>query len=266
MVPGGSETKTEPIGLIKKGKPPEPVFQPGVPESRTDGLTFLEGVPTLRPYFRVGSVVVVSLLCQTWMAETNQAQAQKKPPSVHLPNASGHANVNHKDIEFTVSDDVKVRWKYPPIQYDEKGKPRKATAAELTQLKGSDPKQPGYSADVFDLKPGQIVQLQLWKQKDDSKADDNKKPDPKNADNAAKPGWVSAGTLTGTLKAYKSSGKKSSAKKLTVTIDTTTMSGQHQRTPTNSKGKITMPDVEVTFVMILSQDQPAKDAPAKKNN
>ena len=37
--------------------------------------------------------------------------------------------------------------KYPPLQYDDKGKVRKATAAELTQLKGSDLKQPGYSAE-----------------------------------------------------------------------------------------------------------------------
>jgi hypothetical protein len=243
----------------------------GLPGQPTDGMTLLEGVQTLRPYCRVGAVLVFSILVQTGMAETNRAWAQKKPPSVHLPHSNSHATVNHKDVEFEVSDDLKVRRKFAPLQYDEKGKPRKPTVTELSQMKGSDPKQPGYSADVFDLKPGQVVQLTLWKQKDDSKpAADNKKADakadPKNADKDTKPGWVPAGTLTGTLKSY-----QNSAKKLTVTIDTTTLSGRHHQTQTNKKGKLTMPDVQVTFVMILSQDlqnkeAPAKDAPAKKNN
>ena len=48
-----------------------------------------------------------------------------------------------------------------------------------------------------------------------------------------------------------------------MTIDTTTLSGRHQHTNTNNKGKITMPDVQVTFVMIMSQDVQNKEAAAK---
>jgi hypothetical protein len=203
---------------------------------------------------------VAELLVQGAVAEVNRAWAQKKPATAHLPNV--RTSVNHKDIEFDTSDDVKIRRKFAPLQYDDKGKPRKATAAELSDLKGPDPKQPGYSADVSDLKQGQIVQLTLWKQKDDSKpAADNKKADAKNTDKDNKSGWVPAGTLTGTVKSY-----QSSKKKLTVTIDTTGLSGRGHTTQTNTKGKITMPDVQVTFVMILSQDVQAKDPPAKKNN
>jgi hypothetical protein len=228
----------------------------------------LEGVQTLRPYVKLGYALALVVVWQTWTVLSNEARAQtKKPPTIHLPNSgnTAHTTVNHKDIEFEVSDDLKVRRKFAPLQYDDKGKPRKPTATELSQMKGSDPKQPGYSADVYDLKPGQVVQLTLWKQKDDSKpADKNKAATPaKNADakgneKDAKPGWVPAGTLTGTLKSY-----QGSKKKLTVTIDTTTLSGRHQHTNTNNKGKITMPDVQVTFVMIMSQDVQNKEAAAK---
>jgi hypothetical protein len=226
----------------------------------------------VQPYFKVGSVLLLTALVQVAMGEANRAGAQKKPATAHVPQSNAHATINHKDIEFDTADDLKVRRKFAPLQYDDKGKPRKATAAELSELKGPEPKQPGYSADVFDLKPGKIVQLTLWKQKDDSKpaadnkkadnkAADNKKADAKNADKESKSGWVPAGTLTGKVKSY-----QSSSKKLTVTIDTTTLSGRQHATQTGTKGKITMPDVQVTFVMILSQDVQAKDPPAKKNN
>jgi hypothetical protein len=71
-----------------------------------------------------------------------------------------------KEVELLVADDLKVRVMQPPVEFDEKGKPRKRTAKELKELKGGDPKLPGYQADFDSLKPNQVVRLTLIGKKD----------------------------------------------------------------------------------------------------
>jgi hypothetical protein len=79
-------------------------------------------------------------------------------------------------IDIETGDDLKVRMKDPPIAFDEKGKPKKYTQAELKELKG-DPKLPGYAGDFDSLRPGQIVTVKLMKMKDTPKAKPTKDTD-----------------------------------------------------------------------------------------
>jgi hypothetical protein len=70
-----------------------------------------------------------------------------------------------KDVELTATEDVKVRLLYPPPQFDDKGKIKKYTPKELKELKGPDPKLPGYTGEFSDLQQDQIVQVTLVKKK-----------------------------------------------------------------------------------------------------
>src|SRR5579875_2122970 len=69
-----------------------------------------------------------------------------------------------KEVELTATDDVKVRTKYPPPKFDDKGRPKPYTRKELQELKGND-KLPGFPAEFSDLKAGQIVEVTLLQDK-----------------------------------------------------------------------------------------------------
>jgi len=60
---------------------------------------------------------------------------------------------------------MKVRTLQLPIDFDEKGKPKRYSAQELKDLKGPDPKLPGYTADFDSLKPEQVVKVYLARKK-----------------------------------------------------------------------------------------------------
>lgn len=70
-----------------------------------------------------------------------------------------------RNLEVQPADDLKVRAKFPPIAFDDKGNVKKYTAKELKELKGDDPKAPGYQADFDSLKPGQFVTVSLMQKK-----------------------------------------------------------------------------------------------------
>jgi hypothetical protein len=85
--------------------------------------------------------------------------------------AQHQANLYHfqtvtKEVELQTTDDVKVRLAYPPAQFDDKGKPKKYTAKELKELKGPDPRLPGYNGEFSDLQQEQTVTVTLVKKKD----------------------------------------------------------------------------------------------------
>lgn len=69
-----------------------------------------------------------------------------------------------KEVEWTSTDEVKVRMRNPPPQFDDKGRARRPTAKELRELKGND-KLPFYPAEFSDLKSGQVVQVTLQQKK-----------------------------------------------------------------------------------------------------
>jgi hypothetical protein len=71
-----------------------------------------------------------------------------------------------KDVELQTADEVKVRQASPPESFDDKGKLKKYTAKELKELKGPDPKLPGYNGEFSDLREGQYVTVTLVKKKD----------------------------------------------------------------------------------------------------
>jgi hypothetical protein len=64
-------------------------------------------------------------------------------------------------VDFQVAENVKVRMRALPEQFDEKGNIKKYSAEELAALKGKDKHLPGYESSLESLKPGQIVQVKL---------------------------------------------------------------------------------------------------------
>ena len=75
-----------------------------------------------------------------------------------------------RDFELQPGDDMKVRLLQPPADFDVKGRPKRYTAKELKDMKGSDPKLPGYAADFDSLKPDQVVKVYLAAKKDAHKS------------------------------------------------------------------------------------------------
>ncbi len=110
-----------------------------------------------------------------------QALRLQKEEAQYLKNAF-KIEIEHKDYEFKSSEKVLVRLQDLPNEFDDKGNPKKYTAEERKELKGPDPKQPGYAADFGKLKVGQTVRLTLVKPKVDKDA--NK--DDKDADEIAR--------------------------------------------------------------------------------
>jgi hypothetical protein len=70
-----------------------------------------------------------------------------------------------------------VRAKNPPVAFDEKGNIKRYSPKELKELKGDDPKMPGYSGDFDSLKNGQMVTITLMKKKEVGKPKPGKKED-----------------------------------------------------------------------------------------
>lgn len=71
-----------------------------------------------------------------------------------------------QEIPVQVADDAKIRNYNPPLEFDDKGRPKRFTSKELKALRGPDPKVPGYPSDFDNLHNGQVVQLSLFKKKD----------------------------------------------------------------------------------------------------
>ena len=70
------------------------------------------------------------------------------------------------NINIEMSPDVKIRTKFLPFAYDDMGDPKKYTKEELKELKGPNPKEVGYKAELDALKVGQDIQVRLVKVKE----------------------------------------------------------------------------------------------------
>lgn len=66
-----------------------------------------------------------------------------------------------RNFDFQAAESVKVRLKDPPERFDDKGKAKKYSRQELSDLKGKDKNLPGYESTVDSLKPGQTVLVVL---------------------------------------------------------------------------------------------------------
>jgi hypothetical protein len=71
----------------------------------------------------------------------------------------------HKDLKLEPAEDMKVRWKNPPVVYDDNGKPKKLTPKERLKLKGPNKKLIGYEASPENLRVNQMVRVYLAKEK-----------------------------------------------------------------------------------------------------
>jgi hypothetical protein len=98
-------------------------------------------------------IVVASILSASCWAAAIQAQ----PPRRFRPAV-------HQMLEVSLAEDVLIRYKKAPTQYDANGKPVTPTQAQLKDLKG-DPALPGYRAEFDDLKPGQLLEIRLGRPK-----------------------------------------------------------------------------------------------------
>ena len=103
--------------------------------------------------------VVPGLVLVSGQAVQSQTGAKRAPPQ--------------KQVKLSVVDGVKVRTRLLPMAFDEKGAPRKLTTEEVKELRGNDPKLPGYAADYSDLKGGQAVLIYLGRIKTTIPIDDS---------------------------------------------------------------------------------------------
>jgi len=116
----------------------------------------------------------------TWDVKLVSADPGKRIIVVKYPYRKGT-----KDMELHAVDDLKVRSSNPPLEFDEKGRPRRYTYRELKELKGPDTKLPGYQADFESLKPGQDVRITLAKRKPVAKVQRPKAADDADLDKTA---------------------------------------------------------------------------------
>jgi hypothetical protein len=213
----------------------------------------------------------------------NKKNPPKPPPKPHMPawnpnwnpnwmpdwnaiarhwngNGNGHMPkliTAHLDYQLDPTGDMIVRLMYPPLQYDDKGFPKKYTADELKALKGDNPKLIGYNGDTNDLKTG--LQVKVYVVKDPPPAKENPKADkPDNAnkpDKPDKPKYIAVGDLTGQLTVAGNSDKG-----MTLRVSYQTWEGGGWRPPANGNQK-DAPRLQVGMIVVLSP--PQQDAPAK---
>jgi hypothetical protein len=93
-----------------------------------------------------------------------QRQLQQLAVDAQRPPANLYQK-GHKDVELQAADEIKVRQSQPPVDFDEKGRPKKYTAQELKELKGPG-NLPGFPAEFDSLKADQVVKVYLAKRKD----------------------------------------------------------------------------------------------------
>jgi hypothetical protein len=96
--------------------------------------------------------------------QINQARnqmAQAATAAARGNNNGGNVKTVRRNIEFQANEKLVVRTMLLPEAYDDKGKPKKYTQAELAELKGKNKTLPGYEAAAEKLETGQKVRVVL---------------------------------------------------------------------------------------------------------
>ncbi len=83
---------------------------------------------------------------------------------------SSRVKQEHKDVTLTLGEDLDVRLKSPPVEYDENNKRKKHTVEELKELKGPG-NEWGYIGDLSQLQSGQSIKVYLGRKKIDKSKD-----------------------------------------------------------------------------------------------
>ncbi|HLN30870.1 MAG TPA: hypothetical protein VK395_24230 [Gemmataceae bacterium] len=178
-VPASKDTSTKSSSKDKKEPKPKPITsKPRFPAK----LIQVEGA---QRYLTVQ--VTQKIPQQNLQAAANLANLRGQLLTTRDPNqirnisndiARNQQNlVTYKDdvqkLEIEAPDDMKVRTRILPVDYDDKGKVRRLTEKEKKELRGPDPSLPGYTADFDSLKPDQMVEIYL------AKSDSSSNPKPK---------------------------------------------------------------------------------------
>jgi hypothetical protein len=113
-------------------------------------------------------------------AQVLQMEAPVGPPPFR-------SAVAYKDVDAEAIEDVVVRRSTLPVQYDDKGNVKDYTEKEKKELRGKDPKVPGYAALWADVQTGQQVKLYLKSKKAiDQAAKKSLAPSKEKSDDASK--------------------------------------------------------------------------------
>ena len=110
---------------------------------------------------------------------------QRRSLTIQLLQAqAGMTAIKHEkhSIDIEAADDIVVRAIHPPPQFDDKGNVKRYTAKELKELKGDNPKLPGYTSDFDSLHPDQIIEVRFAKPKEQPKARTNTRNKDKDKD------------------------------------------------------------------------------------
>jgi hypothetical protein len=102
---------------------------------------------------------------QMLMARTVQARLQAQQAMMRSEAQLYTLDRRTEHVELMALDDVVVRTARPKEEFDEKGRPKRFTRAELKELKGPDPKEPGYKAEFSDIQTEQVIQVTLVRKK-----------------------------------------------------------------------------------------------------
>jgi hypothetical protein len=78
--------------------------------------------------------------------------------------------IAYKDVDPQGTEDILVRRSKLPVQYDDRGNVKEYTEKEKKDLRGKDPKVPGFAALWADVQTGQKVKLYLKSKKAIEKA------------------------------------------------------------------------------------------------
>jgi hypothetical protein len=95
------------------------------------------------------------------LQERNQAALQYYQTAMQLAQTQQRlfrARDHNYDVQLRFADKMKVRSLQPPLDYDDKGNPKKYTAKELDTLRGKEG-LPGFAAEMDAVRSGQIVQV-----------------------------------------------------------------------------------------------------------
>lgn len=106
-------------------------------------------------------------LQQAQQMQQRAAQMQRQQVQALARNQGNGPKVQtvKKEFEFQADEKAKVRQMNLPQEYDERGKAKQYTAAELKTLKGPNASLPGYQADFENLSAGQTVKLYVTSSK-----------------------------------------------------------------------------------------------------
>jgi len=150
-----------------------PVLQPNPKAAKDNANAVRHLLHEQEAILRIRDPLLQALKMQQLEAQILNQQTQAVSNAFKVVN-------EHKEFDLASTADVSVRYREPPVQYDDKGNVKKYTTAELKGLKGKNPHLPGYTADFAKLQTGQTVRVTLSKPKPvndkDKDAPDDKKP------------------------------------------------------------------------------------------